>query len=182
MSKVISLLVIAATTFFLATSAFAGGVQECPYPGGTSLNTKLTLKGSSLDTKSGVFVGEFEITNQNDTESLTVSGVLSKRGDVIKIVRPDFAIEYLDLMNQWRPFVHLPGSFEGASEKRVVKPGKSLAFTVPLMTPAIASQNAKEFRILLRTTSPDRCVVSEPFSGAPSRASVTHLVSGTKGD
>ena len=176
MRKVISSLLVAFASFVWATSAFASGVEECPYPGGTSLNTKLTLKSSSLDSKTGAFVGEFEITNQDAANSLTVSGVLSGQGDAIKVSRPDFAIEYLDLMNQWRPFLHLPGSFQGASEKRVVSPGKSLTFFIPLMTPAIATQNAREFRVLLRIASPDRCVVSEPFRGAPSRPGVTHLV------
>lgn len=176
MLRISSLVVMAATAMF-SNEAFASNADECPYAEKISFHIQLTLKGTTLDKKSGVFIGTFEINNLSKNEPFTVRGISREHDGTIRVAHPDITIEYLDLLNQWRPLLNLPGSFFGTTEKTVVRPGKSLSFTASLMTPALASQNAREFRLLLRTTSPDRCVVSKPFSGLPSRPKVTSLIS-----
>lgn len=154
----------------------ARSADEDPCDGiaGMASEARLELKGSDID-EAGAFVGTFEIENQSRQRSISVGLVGETGGDFA--FRPDTSIEYLDLSSDWRRLLDLPGSYRSLPRMQVLQPGERYVFKAMLMSAETARQNAREFRVLLRTYNPRLCVFSVPFHGVPSRTPVLQLQS-----
>jgi hypothetical protein len=136
-------------------------------------DARVVLKETALDGRN-IFIGTFLIQNLSK-KNIVLKGNFPASGGPIRIVRPDYSIEYLDLSNQWQQRIELPGSFLGAKDERVVPPGKSLLFTAPLVSAKYASKSASDFRLLVRTKNSTACLMSVPFRGYPPRPEVIRL-------
>lgn len=165
--------VLVIATLFSPYVAIAENSDPCAYIRKIESDVRAVLQSTTLD-KHGIFIGQFMIDNLSK-KTFVLKGNLPSNGGPIRIVRPDYSIEYLDLSNQWQERLELPCSFLGAKDERVVLPGKSLVFTVALVSAKYASKSASDFRLLIRTKNPLVCFISTPFRGYPPRPKVIRL-------
>jgi hypothetical protein len=96
-----------------------------------------------------------------------------RMGTTLVMDYPDVSVQFLDLNSQWASFTELAGSFLTPPDRLEVKSGSRGTITTPLMPPEIASSSGSEFRIMIRLSDPDICVISRPFHAVPKRSPVT---------
>jgi hypothetical protein len=165
--------VLVIVLMFSPCGVAAGNGDPCLDTRRSESDARIVLQTTTLD-EQGIFVGKFVIENVSK-KSIVIKGELPESGGQIRIVRPDYSIEYLDLSNQWQERLELPGSFLGAKGERSIPPGKSSTFTVSLMSANYGSRSANDFRLLVRTKNLSACLVSVPFRGYPPRPEVIRL-------
>lgn len=157
-------------------TATAYSDDPCDNADTISHEARVVIQGSALD-KDSFLVGTFQLQNLSKKRNFVIRGTPDASASTFHIMRPDISVEYLDLLNRWQRMLELPGSFYGKRESHVASPGKSIVFTTWLFSADIASKNAREFRLLIRTQDPSLCLVSVPFRGFPLRPKVVRLES-----
>jgi hypothetical protein len=130
----------------------------------------LVLKSVKLSSGEG-FIGTFELSNAKYDHALVLPG--RRIGNTLFMDYPDVSVQFRDLNSQWVSFTELAGSFLTPPDRLEVKPGSRVAITTTLMSPEIANSSGSEFRIMIRLSDPDICVISRPFHAVPMHSPVT---------
>jgi hypothetical protein len=84
---------------------------------------------------------------------------------------PEVSVQFRDLNGQWVSFSGLTGEYI-TPDRMEIKARSRGSFTVDLMSQDVANRSASDFRILVRLSRPDICVISKPFRGIPARQPV----------
>lgn len=130
----------------------------------------LVLKNAQLTSRAG-FVGTFELSNVKYDRTLILPG--TRMGGVLVMHYPDVSVQFLDLNSQWVSLGQLAGSFLAQPDRLEIKPGSRGTISTRLMSPEIANSSGSDFRIMIRLSDPDICVISKPFHALPLHSPAT---------
>ena len=124
--------------------------------------------------RNGNHVGSFALINHASRLPIELYG--RHRGNKYYLEYPDVAVEFKDLNGLWSVFrIHSPGTYSRQNEHLAIQTGKTAVFDAELFARNVPV-SGYSFRLVLKLTQPDRCVVSSPFRALPDRASITHFV------
>jgi hypothetical protein len=145
------------------------GRDSCDFASPGDPRASLVLKEVQL-MENRRFQGKFELSNIGFKDTLVVDGGLVKGAFVPN--QSVISIQFLDLNGRWTSLTSLIE--EDITEGRLeIKPHAGASFVVDLMSQDVANESATDFRVLVRLSHPDICLVSKPFRGNPARPPVS---------
>lgn len=167
-------LAIFAALVSISTPIFASQRDVCRYPIPDDPAFRLVLKSVKLG-DAGSFSGVFELTNREVKPKISLPVTKTEKGTALGVRY--ISVEFKDLNGTWRALAPLPGDFRNTKDYLDVRPGETVEFSAFLMTQDTANRSASDFRILVRLSNPDLCIVSTQFSPVPRRDAVTSFMS-----
>lgn len=146
---------------------FAFASTKCESP--DSLFPDAELKLMDVELKNGnQFIGKFELKNNAIKSALFIPENIVEKNQFINY--PDVAVEFLDLNGQWRQLLnHPPGTFLSSTKMTKVVQNSKITFKASLFSKDMPGLSGTDFRLLLRLSKPNICIVSYPFRTLPVR-------------
>jgi len=142
--------------------------DSCDFASPVSARANLILEDTQLS-EQGRFLGRFELSNVGFDDPLVLRGIRAK--DVFTMNDPEVSVQFRDLNGRWVSFASLTGDYI-SSDRMEIKVHSRGSFMVDLMSQEDANKSASDFRILVRLSRPDICIISKPFRGIPARQPV----------
>ena len=143
--------------------------DPCDFASPGDPRVSFVLKAVQL-LKNGRYQGTFELSNMGFKDVLVIDGARVEGSFTPN--HSAITVQFLDLNGGWTSLSSLIE--EDITEGRLeIKPHSSASFTVDLMSQDIANRSGSDFRVLMRLSHPDMCLVSKPFHGSPARQPVT---------